>query len=250
MAPAPRHPRRPLVWRGSLGSTDFHREPLSGSFRTPTSSERRIIGRPTQASWSDTLDNRRHGRDRRHSLSTVPAISRIRLGLPEAFSDGQLDLDRLAELAGHGAATGPERYWLTWPGEREAVAMLQAPSRATLVPERGQSVNFDDAGHVFIERENLEVLKLLQILFRTGEADPHRSAVQHGQRFHLSRRFFGAACGLSSPDRQMTEDGDMTTTAPDFPQRLTAQLSRIFANAQMTSTSSSCSPIKKNQNTT
>lgn len=75
--------------------------------------------------------------------------------------DGQPDFGRLAELAGDAVATGPERYGLTWPGKREAIAMLQAPSRATSVPERGQSVNFDDARHVFIEGENLEVLNLL-----------------------------------------------------------------------------------------
>ena len=79
-------------------------------------------------------------------------LTRLKSVVPEAFSDGQLDLDRLAELAGDAAATGPERYGLTWPGKREAIAMLQAPSRATLVPERDQSVNFDDARHVFIEK--------------------------------------------------------------------------------------------------
>ena len=64
-------------------------------------------------------------------------LARLKSVVPEAFSDGRLDLDRLAELAGDAVATGPERYGLTWPGKREAIAMLQAPSRATLVPERG-----------------------------------------------------------------------------------------------------------------
>lgn len=65
-------------------------------------------------------------------------LARLKSVVPEPFSDGQLDLDRLAELAGDAVATGPERYGLTWPGKREAIAMLQAPSRATLVPERDQ----------------------------------------------------------------------------------------------------------------
>lgn len=54
-------------------------------------------------------------------------LARLKSVVPEAFSDGQLDLDRLAELAGDAVATGPERYGLTWPGKREAIAMLQAP---------------------------------------------------------------------------------------------------------------------------
>jgi adenine-specific DNA-methyltransferase len=88
-------------------------------------------------------------------------LARLKSVVPEAFPDGQLDLDRLAELAGDAVATGPERYGLTWPGKREAIAMLQAPSRATLAPERDQSVKLDDERHVFNEGENLEVLKLL-----------------------------------------------------------------------------------------
>ncbi|WP_140939754.1 hypothetical protein [Prosthecodimorpha hirschii] len=63
-------------------------------------------------------------------------LTRLKSVVPEAFSDGQLDLDRLAELAGDAVATGPERSGLTWPGKREAIAMLQAPSRATLMTER------------------------------------------------------------------------------------------------------------------
>jgi adenine-specific DNA-methyltransferase len=88
-------------------------------------------------------------------------LARLRNAVPEAFADGRLDLERLGELAGDAVETAPERYGLTWPGKREAVAMLQAPSRATLVPDSSESVNFDAAQHVFIEGENLEILKLL-----------------------------------------------------------------------------------------
>src|SRR5258708_2395679 len=88
-------------------------------------------------------------------------LARLKSVVPEALQDGQLDLEQLAELAGGAVASGPERYGLTWPGKREAIAMLQAPSRATLVPQPDASVNFDQARHVFIEGENLEVLRLL-----------------------------------------------------------------------------------------
>jgi hypothetical protein len=81
-------------------------------------------------------------------------LARLKRVVPEAFSDGQLDLKRLAELAGD-AVVEPERYGLTWPGKRDAIAMLQAPSRATLVSERDKSVNFDNARHAFIEGRTL-----------------------------------------------------------------------------------------------
>lgn len=80
---------------------------------------------------------------------------------PEIFTDGELDLERLQALLGEAPAETPERYGLNWPGKRAALALLQAPSRATLKPEIATSINFVPARHVFIEGENLEVLKLL-----------------------------------------------------------------------------------------
>jgi integrase len=76
-------------------------------------------------------------------------LARLKSVVPEAFSDGKLDLERLTDLAGDAVATGPERYGLTWPGKRDSIAMLQAPTGSTLVPDRAASVNFDDARHVF-----------------------------------------------------------------------------------------------------
>lgn len=83
--------------------------------------------------------------------------------IPEAFSEGQLDLAALKRSLGEAAVIeGGERYALTWAGKSDAYKVLQTPSTATLRPERDKSVNFDQAQHVFIEGENLEVLKVLQ----------------------------------------------------------------------------------------
>ena len=54
-----------------------------------------------------------------------------------------------------------ERYRFTWAGKRDAIQILQVPTRATLVPSREESVDFDATGNIFIEGDNLEVLKLL-----------------------------------------------------------------------------------------
>lgn len=88
-------------------------------------------------------------------------IARLKEAAPEAFADGKLDCDQLKALVGDAVETGPERYSFTWAGKRDAIAMLQAPTRATLVPDGDNSVNFDTAEHVFIEGENLETLKVL-----------------------------------------------------------------------------------------
>lgn len=83
--------------------------------------------------------------------------------IPEAFSEGQLDISALKRaLGGESVIEGGERYALTWAGKANAYKVLQTPSRATLRPQRDLSVNFDEAQHVFIEGENLEVLKVLQ----------------------------------------------------------------------------------------
>src|SRR5581483_6569554 len=87
--------------------------------------------------------------------------AQLRELVPEAFAEGKLDADKLKALIGEGGDAGPERYSFTWNGKRDAIAMLQVPTRATLVPDRDNSVNFDEAQHVFIEGENLEVLKVL-----------------------------------------------------------------------------------------
>ena len=58
--------------------------------------------------------------------------------------------------------TRRERYGMDWPGKKDALRLIQMPSHATLKPCREESVNFDATEHLFIEGDNLEVLKLLQ----------------------------------------------------------------------------------------
>jgi len=55
-----------------------------------------------------------------------------------------------------------ERYGMEWPGKKEALHLIQTLSSATLKPCRSESVNFDTTQNLFIEGDNLEVLKLLQ----------------------------------------------------------------------------------------
>jgi adenine-specific DNA-methyltransferase len=55
-----------------------------------------------------------------------------------------------------------ERYGMDWPGKKDSMKLIQRPSIATLKPCREESVNFDETENLFIEGDNLEVLKLLQ----------------------------------------------------------------------------------------
>lgn len=55
-----------------------------------------------------------------------------------------------------------ERYGMDWPGKKDALRLIQTPSYATLKPCREESVDFDKTENLYIEGDNLEVLKLLQ----------------------------------------------------------------------------------------
>jgi len=99
------------------------------------------------------------------STATPNITEEQRAGLrelfPEAFTEGKIDFEKLRAALGDLVDDGPERYQFTWAGKRDATRLLQAPTRATLVPCREESVNFDETQHLFIEGDNLEVLKLL-----------------------------------------------------------------------------------------
>lgn len=84
---------------------------------------------------------------------------------PGVLADGVVDAERLKELLDVevvGAADDRERYGLMWAGKKDAVRSLQTSSRGTLNPDFKASVDWDNARHVFVEGDNLEVLKLLQ----------------------------------------------------------------------------------------
>ncbi|MCC2333615.1 site-specific DNA-methyltransferase [Cellulomonas wangsupingiae] len=74
-----------------------------------------------------------------------------------------VDFDLLRQELSDRVVDGPqERYQLDWPGKREALFVANAPIAKTLRPAREESVDFDTTKNVFIEGDNLDVLKLLQ----------------------------------------------------------------------------------------
>ena len=74
-----------------------------------------------------------------------------------------IDFDMLRqELSRDIIDTGEERYQFTWPGKREAIRLANAPTNCTLRPVRDDSVDFDTTQNLYIEGDNLEVLKLLR----------------------------------------------------------------------------------------
>ena len=89
-------------------------------------------------------------------------IEQIRQLLPEVATEGGIDFDKLRLVLGDEVDGGTERYAFTWPGKADAIRQSQTPSTATLRPAPEESVNWDETENLYIEGDNLEVLKLLQ----------------------------------------------------------------------------------------
>jgi adenine-specific DNA-methyltransferase len=81
---------------------------------------------------------------------------------PEAFTEGKIDFDALKEVLGEYVDNRDERYSFTWNGKSKARMIAQTPSTGTLRPCKEESVDWDTTQNIFIEGDNLEVLKLLQ----------------------------------------------------------------------------------------
>lgn len=89
-------------------------------------------------------------------------ISKLKELFPEAFTEGKVDFDVLKEVLGNYIDGREERYSFTWNGKSKARMLAQTPSTGTLRPCKEESVDWDNTQNLFIEGDNLEVLKLLQ----------------------------------------------------------------------------------------
>ena len=91
-------------------------------------------------------------------------LEKLKQLFPEAIIEGKIDWEKLQATLGKESAVGglSERYVLNWAGKTDAFKVLQQTTTATLKPAPEESINFDTTENVFIEGENLEVLKVLQ----------------------------------------------------------------------------------------
>ena len=86
---------------------------------------------------------------------------------PELFSDGEINTDVLKEILGkfelpEGQDKTPGYYGLYWPGKRAAKQLARKEAEGTLEPVAGEGVNEDTTHNIYIEGDNLEVLRILK----------------------------------------------------------------------------------------
>ncbi|MGN1247804.1 MAG: site-specific DNA-methyltransferase, partial [Paludibacteraceae bacterium] len=89
-------------------------------------------------------------------------INALRALMPEVFDEGKIDWEKLKAILGENIHFANERYVLNWAGKSDAFRIMQQQTSATLTPCREESVDFDTTQNLFIEGENMEVLKVLQ----------------------------------------------------------------------------------------
>jgi len=89
-------------------------------------------------------------------------IAALRELFPEVCCEGKVDFDKLKQLLGEYTDDSAERYNFTWNGKGQALRLSQTPSMGTLRPCKAESKNWEDTQNLYIEGDNLEVLKLLQ----------------------------------------------------------------------------------------
>ena len=93
---------------------------------------------------------------------TAEKLEQLKDLFPDIFSEGKIDLLRLRKVLGEEVFVQNEHYELSWAGKGEARKQIQNQTTATMIPDHVGSVNFGDTQNVFIEGENLEVLRVLQ----------------------------------------------------------------------------------------
>jgi adenine-specific DNA-methyltransferase len=140
----------------------------------------------------------------------------LRKIFPEAWSESGLDFDKLRAALGDLSDERSERYLFSWAGKRDALQLLQTPSRATLRPAPAESVGWDETQNLFIEADNLEALKLLyKPLFNRVKMIYIDPPYNTGNDFIYPDNFADSLKNYQAQIGQRDANGDLQTSKPD-----------------------------------
>ena len=145
-------------------------------------------------------------------------IEMLKQLIPEAVSDGKIDWDVLKEALGEyleDEGANVEHFGLSWAGKRDARRLASIPSKGTLVPVLGEGIDEDTTGNIFIEGDNLEVLKLLQKSYagrvKLIYIDPPYNT---GNDFIYKDDFSEPTADYLRKTQQIDEQGNLLTSNP------------------------------------
>jgi adenine-specific DNA-methyltransferase len=146
---------------------------------------------------------------------TQDLIDQLKIIIPTAFSEGKLDVKTLKNLIGEEDIVTGERYELNWPGKANAYKVLQRRTTETLVPSPEDSINWDKTGNVFIEGENLAVLKVLQksyygkikMIYIDPPYNTGSDSFIYPDKFSETREEYAQRVGTKDEEGYMMKDG-------------------------------------------
>lgn len=135
--------------------------------------------------------------------------------MPEVFDEGRIDWEKLRAVLGEQVNFSNERYVLNWAGKSDAFHIMQQPSSATLTPCREESVDFDTTQNIFIEGENMEVLKVLQksyfgrvkMIYIDPPYNTGNDSFIYPDKFSESKEDYLCRVGDKDDDGYMTREG-------------------------------------------
>lgn len=135
---------------------------------------------------------------------------------PEVVADGQIDIDALEELLDPDLEDeeSNEKYEFTWRGKRNSKRIADAPARnTTLIADKDDSKDWNNTKNVYIEGDNLEVLKLMQKAYsekvKMIYVDPPYNT---GHDFVYKDRYHEPYKNYLKETGQLDEEGNITTT--------------------------------------
>lgn len=147
--------------------------------------------------------------DKSKSLDVLSELKKSIIKLaPDCNNDGLLDIDKLICLLQGDVESSTERYSFSWVGKNEATKIVSLPSTATLRPDKSSSLNWEGSENLFIEGDNLEVLKLLQKSYHKTikmiYIDPPYNT---GKDFIYSDSFTESISNYLKQTKQVSKDG-------------------------------------------
>jgi adenine-specific DNA-methyltransferase len=134
---------------------------------------------------------------------------------PEVFAEGKVDWEKLKATLGEDINFSNERYVLNWAGKSDAFKVLQSTTSKTLIPAKDESVNFDETKNIFIEGENLEVLKVLQksyfgkvkMIYIDPPYNTGNDSFIYPDKFSETKKDYEKRVGDKDEEGYMTKDG-------------------------------------------
>jgi adenine-specific DNA-methyltransferase len=144
-------------------------------------------------------------------------LAQLKEILPEVFRENKLDIEALETILGDAIEddSSPERYQLSWAGKRKSMQAANLPYTGTLRYQKGKGIDEEKTGNIYIEGENLEVLRILQKSYQ-GKIkmiyiDPPYNT---GNDFIYNDDFKVSPDTYLKQTGQMDESGALLTTNP------------------------------------